>query len=111
MLRNGEARRIEAFVGFPQMRTPLRCHLKRPNYLGYIMHNSSLKDHPSPVGNGWELRNGICRPARYSKPTLPDYLSQLDEGVGAGLKQGSHDSNPSSEGDNEYDDIDESSDE
>ena len=36
-----------------------------------------LMNHPSPIGNGWELVNGHCRPIRYTRPALPDHLLQV----------------------------------
>ena len=54
--------------------------LIRANHLSYLMRNPSLKDHPSPVGNGSELRHGVCRPVQYyTQPALPENLSQLPE--------------------------------
>ena len=28
-------------------------------------------EHPSPIGHGWELMNGKCRPVRHTQPPLP----------------------------------------
>ena len=38
-----------------------------------------LSEHPSPLGNGWELINGKCRPVRYTLSALPEYLINEQE--------------------------------
>ena len=35
------------------------------------MRHHSLKNHPSPLGHGWELVGGRCRPIRRTRPALP----------------------------------------
>ena len=47
-------------------------HFKKVNYLAYCQIHFSMKQHPSPIGNGWEVINGKCRPVRYMKGPLPD---------------------------------------
>ena len=51
----------------------------------YCQMHFELSGHPSPVGNGWELINGKCRPACYTLSTLPEYLinekEQCDDNV------------------------------
>ena len=44
----------------------LKFHIKRANYLAFIQLQYSLKDHPTPIGNGWHLVNGKCYAERYS---------------------------------------------
>ena len=56
----------------------MRFHIKRANYLAYLLRNPSLGDHPSPIDKGWELVNRICRPLRHCKPPLPDHLYAND---------------------------------
>ena len=46
-------------------------HIKRANYISYIQRNFSLKDHPSPLDNGWHMEDGICLPTRSKLPPLP----------------------------------------
>ena len=33
-----------------------------------------LTHHPSPLGHGWELVDGRCRPVRHTQPALPTHL-------------------------------------
>ena len=47
---------------------------ERANYLSYCQMHLELSEHPSPLGNGWELVNGKCRPVRYTLSALPEYL-------------------------------------
>ena len=46
----------------------LRQHCLCANYLAYLVHHPSLKDHPSPLGHDWEL---ACRAVCHTRPTLP----------------------------------------
>ena len=32
-----------------------------------------MKNHPSPLGHGWQLQNGLCRQGRHMCPALPDF--------------------------------------
>lgn len=43
----------------------------RANYLAYCQKNFQLSRHPSPIGNGWGIINGKCRPLRNIIPALP----------------------------------------
>ena len=52
----------------------LRLHLERTNYLSYCQMHYDLREHPSPIGHGWKIINGKCRPVRHTLPALPDYL-------------------------------------
>ena len=52
----------------------LRQHCLRANYLAYVVRHPSLKRHPSPIGQGWELVGGRCRPVRHTQPALPMHL-------------------------------------
>ena len=49
----------------------LKNHIKRANYIAYIQMHFSLKNHPSPLDNGWHMENGICLPTRSRLPPLP----------------------------------------
>ena len=55
----------------------LDLHVQRTNYLAYCQMNFNLVNHPSPIGNGWEILNGKCRPLRHTLPPLPQQLTQL----------------------------------
>ena len=52
----------------------LRQHCLRANYLAYLVRHPTLKHHPSPLGHGWELTGGRCRPVRHTRPALPTHL-------------------------------------
>ena len=49
----------------------LKQHITRANFLAYIQRHPELRDHPSPVGYGWTLVNGRCRPVRHTQQALP----------------------------------------
>lgn len=49
----------------------LRPHLERANYLAYLQRHFDLLSHPSPIGNGWQLKDGVCLPVRYTQSPLP----------------------------------------
>ena len=51
--------------------------MARANYIAYLLWNPQFKDHPTPIGNGWGLSNGLCRPLRYKNPALPDFICRL----------------------------------
>ena len=68
----------KSFCRLPPDEDSMRYHIKRANYLAYLLRNPSLRDHPSPIDKGWELVNGICRPLRHCKPPLPDHLAAND---------------------------------
>jgi len=53
----------------------LRHHIERANYLAYFQKNFNLDIHPSPVGHGWHLVNGLCMPLRSSQLSLPSSMS------------------------------------
>ena len=55
----------------------LEQHIKRANFLAYIQCHPDLRRYPSPIGHGWELVNGCCRPVRHTKPALPILLQVL----------------------------------
>jgi len=49
----------------------LRQHLERANYLADLLKHYQLQSHPSPIGHGWHLVNGLCLPDRSTQPLLP----------------------------------------
>ena len=64
----------------------LKQHITRANFLAYIQRHPELRDHPSPVGYGWTLVNGRCRPVRHTQQALPPELhtpSTLQAGDGS----------------------------
>ena len=108
----------KSFCRLPPDEDCLRNHVKRANYLAYLLRNPSLKDHPSPLGKGWELVNGLCRPVRHHTPALPDYLSGNVDDVHVDVNNNGEDEESDIDSDkdkdnsdNEYDDIDSSTDE
>ena len=48
--------------------------LERVNYITYCQLNYNLLEHSSPIGHGWEILNGKCRPVRHTLPPLPQQL-------------------------------------
>ena len=52
----------------------LNLHMERTNYITYCQLHYNLLEHPFPIGHGWELVNGKCRPVRNSLPPLPQQL-------------------------------------
>ena len=49
----------------------LKQHIKCANFLAYIQRHPHLRRHHSPIGHGWELVNGHCRPVCHTQPALP----------------------------------------
>ncbi|KAK1893417.1 Serine/threonine-protein kinase ATG1 [Dissostichus eleginoides] len=64
----------KSFIRLPPDADSLRQHCLRANYLAYLVRHPSLKHHPSPIGHGWELVGGCCRPVRHTRPALPMHL-------------------------------------
>ena len=62
----------------PQDSDSLRQHCIRANYLAYLVRHPFTKHHPSPLGHGWELVDGRCRPVRHTRPALPTHLPVLE---------------------------------
>lgn len=54
-----------SLMGLPPDDDSLKQHIMPANFLIYIQHHLELRRHPSPIGRGWELVNGRCRPVRY----------------------------------------------
>ncbi|KAF3856929.1 hypothetical protein F7725_017652, partial [Dissostichus mawsoni] len=70
-------------VHLPPDDDSLDHHVERKNYIAYCQ----LLEHPSPIGHGWELVNGKCRPVRHTLPPLPQQLtySQLTQSISKAL--------------------------
>ena len=56
-------------------------------YITYCQLHYNLLEHPSPIGHGWEMRDGKCRAMCYTLPSLPKQLISCDYSAGS-----SHDS-------------------
>ena len=61
-------------IRLPPNDDSLGLHLERVNYITYCQLNYNLLEHPSPIGHGWEILNGKCRPVRHTLPPLPQQL-------------------------------------
>jgi hypothetical protein len=64
----------KSFSCLPSDADSLCQHCLRANYLAYLVRHPSLKQHPSPLGHGWEVVDGRCRPVRHTRPALPTHL-------------------------------------
>ena len=73
----------------------LHQHCLRANYLACLMHRPFPKHHLSPLGHGWELVGGPCRPVRHSRPALLTHLPA----PGPAEESGEDDSEDDDEGD------------
>ncbi|KAJ4930797.1 hypothetical protein JOQ06_025105 [Pogonophryne albipinna] len=65
-------------VRLPPDDDSLDHHVERTNYIAYCQLHYNLLEHPSPIGHGWELVNGKCRPVRHTLPPLPQQLTRTD---------------------------------
>ena len=61
------------------------------------MRHPSSKHHPSPLGHGWELMGGPCRPVRHTRPALPMLLPAPEPAE----ESGEDDSEDDDEGDDD----------
>ena len=61
----------KSLMRLPPDNDSLNWHIMRDNYLAYIQRQPELLNHPSPIGHGWEMITGHCRPVRYTKAALP----------------------------------------
>ena len=72
----------KTMIRLPPDNDSLMQHFKRCNYLSFCQMNYDMKHHPSPIGNGWEIINGKCRPVRYTVPALPNqfvFIPSIDD--------------------------------
>ena len=88
----------------------LKQHIMPANYLAYIQRHPDEKEHPSPIGHGWELVNGRCKPVRHTEhslpATLPDELhEQLEDNSDFGAETDESDVSDS-EIDTSFDELD-----
>ena len=56
----------------------LNPHVEKTNYITYCQLHYNLFSHPSPIGQGWELVNGKCRPVHYTQPPLSQQIMLPD---------------------------------
>ena len=70
-----KSQKKKSFIGLPPDHDSLEIHCIRANYLAYIQRHFDMTHHPSPLGHGWQLVDGRCRPVRYTQPSLPSELS------------------------------------
>jgi len=56
----------------------LNQHVERTNFITYCQLHYNLVEHPSPIGHGWEIINGKCKPVRHTSPALPKKLKLSD---------------------------------
>ena len=59
-----------SLMRLPPDNDSLNLHIMCANYLAYIQPHAELRNHPSPIGHGWEMMNCHCRPVRYTKLDL-----------------------------------------
>ena len=81
--------KTKSFIRLPPDADSLHQHCLRANNLAYLALHPELKHHPSPLGHGWELVGGRCRPVRHTRPALPTHLpapgpAEEDEDVESG---------------------------
>ena len=77
-----KSQKAKNFSRLPPDEASLRQHIKQANYLAHLIRHPSIKAHPSPVGHGWAIINGLCRPVRCTKPALPNNLTSHIETKG-----------------------------
>ena len=73
-----------SLMRLPPDNDTLNIQIVRANYLAYIQRHAELRNHPSPIGHGWEMMKGHCRPVRYTKldllAVLPPHPSKEQTG-------------------------------
>ena len=72
---NWKRMKDKSFIRLLPNAVSLRQHCLRANYLAYLMRHPSLKHHSSPLGLGWQLVGGGCRPVRHTRPALLTHLT------------------------------------
>ena len=78
----------------------LHQHLLRTNYLAYLLKNFHLQSHPSPIGHGWHMVNGLCLPVRWTQTSLPLSIPKLNTEVNRENSYNGEDSASDSESSN-----------
>ena len=62
-------------IRLPPDNDSLDQHIERTNYIVYCQTHFCFVEHPSPIGHGWEIINGKCRPVRHTLPPFPHKIS------------------------------------
>ncbi|KAJ8359919.1 hypothetical protein SKAU_G00164440 [Synaphobranchus kaupii] len=70
--------KTKSTIPLPPDDDSLNLHIERANFIAYCQLHYNLFEHPSPIGHGWELVNGKCRPVRHTLPPLPQQLTLHD---------------------------------
>ena len=81
----------------------LKFLCERANYLAYIGLHPEIKDHPSPVGNGWAVQDGTLRAIRYTRNAFFSLMSNSECAPVLGQRLSTPVSNTSSTDDPESD--------
>ena len=68
------AQQEKSTTRLPSDSDSFQLHLKRINYLSFIQKHPIFQFHPSPLGHGWQLVDGLCLPVRYDLPALPSSI-------------------------------------
>ena len=68
------AHKKKSTTRLPPDSNSLQFYLKRANYLSFIQKHPTLQSHPSPLGHGWQLVDGLCLPVSYDLPALPSSI-------------------------------------
>jgi len=76
--RRHKMKKKKSTIRLPPDNDTLDQRLERTNYITYCQIHYNLLEHPSPIGHGWELMNGKCRPVRHTQPPLPHQLTPRD---------------------------------
>ena len=69
------SQKSKSFCRLPPDQDALNHHIERANYLSYLFKHMHVKQHPSPIGKGFEQIDNMIRPLRYSKAPLPEWLT------------------------------------
>ncbi|KAJ8347042.1 hypothetical protein SKAU_G00284430 [Synaphobranchus kaupii] len=70
--------KTKSTIPLPPDDDSLNLHIERANFIAYCQLHYNLFEHPSPIGHGWELVNGKCRPVRHTLPPLHQQLTLHD---------------------------------
>ncbi len=92
-----KALKKKSFIRLPPDVDSLRQHCLRANYLAYLVHHPALKDHPPPLGHGWELASGRCSLVHHTRLALPTHLPEPE------LSEESEEDESDEDNDNEED--------
>jgi len=100
--RRHKMKKKKSTIRLPPDNDTLDQRLERTNYITYCQIHYNLLEHPSPIGHGWELMNGKCRPVRHTQPPLPHQLTPrdwTDDSIGDSSSDGDSDISESTDSD------------